>query len=110
MALGAKSSYLVWEQDGLIFDVGDPSEGIFIIVAGRVEITEPDGSLVAQLESGIFGEISAIFNTAHTKAARATERSELVFVPSVALDAHLEKHPDQAERLRELVQTRLAGK
>ena len=109
MTLGAASSYLVWEGDRAVFEAGQPSEGIFIIVSGGVEILDPDGSQVAQLEPiHIFGEISTVFGTAHTRSARTTERSELLFVPKDAFDAHLEKHPDQAERLRELVQTRLS--
>ncbi|MFQ5968067.1 MAG: Crp/Fnr family transcriptional regulator [Acidimicrobiia bacterium] len=109
MTLGAASSYLVWEKDSFVFEAGQPSEGIFIIVGGSVDIIEPDGALVAQLEPGqIFGEISAIFGTAHTKSARVTERSELVFVPRDALDVHMEENPHHAQRLRELVQTRLA--
>lgn len=109
MTLGAASSYLVWEGDRVVFEAGQPSEGIFIIVSGGVEIMDPDGSRVAHIEPPhIFGEISTVFGTAHTRSARTTERSEILFVPKDAFDAHLAKHPDQAERLRDLIQSRLA--
>ena len=109
IALGAYGSFLVWEKDREIFSVGDPADGVFVLVSGAVDVIDQDGSIVASLEERtILGEISLMFGTPHTKSARTTQRTELLYIPKGPFDDYLDQNPDRAARLRELIETRLS--
>ena len=84
------SANLFWRQGSIIFEPGDSSDGLYILLSGRVRIFEPDGEDVAEIGPGdFFGESSLLLDTEHTKSAEAVEDCELMVVPHEAFQVLL---------------------
>lgn len=80
------ASLIRFPADNLVFKEGDPSEGIYLVKSGKVEISKvtPDGwrQPLVLLQPGHFlGEIALLENTNHRTDARTIEASELLLIP-----------------------------
>jgi CRP/FNR family transcriptional regulator, cyclic AMP receptor protein len=95
---------LFWPAGSLIFETGSASEALYIVLSGRVRISEraAGGDVeVAQVRPGSsFGELSLLLNTTHTKDAIADEDAELMVVPKESFQELLVSSPDLAEHFR----------
>src|SRR5438105_457753 len=105
------SANLFWPAGALIFEKDSPSEALFVVLSGRVQIFERAGDReveVARVEPGSsFGELSLLLNTTHTKDARALEDSELMVVPKASFQEVLDSNPDLAAQLQRRLAERL---
>ena len=105
------SANLFWPAGALIFEKDSPSEALFVVLSGRVQIFERAGDReveVARVEPGSsFGELSLLLNTTHTKDARALEDSELMVVPKASFKEVLDSNPDLAAQFQRRLAERL---
>jgi CRP-like cAMP-binding protein len=106
------SANLAWKANSVVFEEGSPSEALYIILTGRVRITEvTDGQDVeiATLEPGdFFGELSLLLHTRHSKTATALEDTELMVLPKESLQELLAANAELAGHFRRKLETRLA--
>ncbi len=92
----------------LLFDVGDESHGIYVIVTGEIEINfstvHGDEMPIAYLMPGeILGEMSVLLGAAHSAKACARKNTQLLRIGRSAVLDFLSKNPDAAiALLREL--------
>jgi CRP-like cAMP-binding protein len=99
---------LVWPAGERVFEPGTQSEGLFIVLSGRVRILGDNGGEIAELGPGEhFAELSLLFGTAHRRAAETTENTELMFVPKQRFDLLLEANPELAAGIRRKADERL---
>ena len=106
------SANLAWTANSVVFEKGSPSEGLYIILSGRVQIADVvDGETVeiAALEPGdFFGELSLLLHTKHTKTAMAVEDTELMVLPKESFQELLAANAHLADHFRRKLETRLA--
>jgi potassium efflux system protein len=106
------SANLVWSANSVVFEKDSPSEALYIILSGRVQIADVVDSEqveVATLEPGdFFGELSLMLHTKHTKTARALEDAELMVLPKESFQELLAANADLADHFRRKLETRLA--
>lgn len=83
-ALSARPHELLIKADDVIYKENTVSDGAYIIIDGRVEISHDiDGKLhtIATLEAGsLLGEVGAIENTPRSVTAKALTDSKLLFI------------------------------
>lgn len=99
------SANLFWPTGSVVFKQGSPSEGLYIVLAGRVRITngpaEKEDDDIAQIGPGdYFGELSLLRNSQHTKSAQAIEDSEIMVLPKRSFEALMRTDADLAEQMR----------
>jgi CRP-like cAMP-binding protein len=106
------SANLVWLADSVVFEKDSDSDALYIILSGRVRISDVVGAdevEVATLEPGdFFGELSILLHTTHSKTATAVEDAELMVLPKDSFRALVAAHPDLADPFRRKLETRLS--
>jgi len=102
---------LALAEGELLFEVGQPSDGLYVLLAGSLEAAVPaEGE---RLRVGVMrrgdavGEIQALTGAARTAWVTALEACELVHLPEATLRALLAQHPEIEARLGELGRSRL---
>jgi CRP-like cAMP-binding protein len=87
-----------------VFAKGDPSDGVYVVVAGRVSIVDEirgEEREIAVIDPGDFlGEVSVAAGAPRTRAARARTDARLVLVP---VDAFVEADAAHPGTLAELL-------
>jgi CRP-like cAMP-binding protein len=105
------STNLSWPEGATIFEKGSPSEGLYIVLTGRVRISDVvDGKRVDVASVGpgaSFGELSLLLRTTHSKEAVAEDDTELMVVPKEWFQGLLEAKPDLAEPFHRRLAERL---
>ncbi|NDG74918.1 MAG: cyclic nucleotide-binding domain-containing protein [Synechococcaceae bacterium WB8_1B_136] len=98
-----------------VYKVDDPSESIYVVRSGRVELTTPypetgEGVDATHGPGHVFGEVEVIDGRARTSNARASAAAELMQIEREELMDILYTHPEKSlilgkssfERLKEL--------
>jgi CRP-like cAMP-binding protein len=103
------SANLHWDAGRTVFERGDPAEGLYVVLSGRVRIVDPDDDhVVATIETGeYFGELSLMLDTTHSKTAIAGGQTELMVVPRESFRVLLEDRPELERQFRKLLDERL---
>ena len=105
------SANLAWPAGTTIFEIGSPSEALYIVLSGSVVISDVvDGRRIEVSRVGpgtSFGELSLLLRTTHTKEAVAEEDTELMIVPKESFQGLLESNPDLAQYFRRRLEERL---
>ncbi|HLF41620.1 MAG TPA: cyclic nucleotide-binding domain-containing protein [Acidimicrobiia bacterium] len=105
------STNLVWPAGSAVFEPGARTEGLYVVLSGKVLIYETaDGEereVISVGPGGFFGEHSVLFDTEHSKRARAVEPSELMIVPRESFQAIMADHPEIVAHLMARIETRL---
>jgi CRP-like cAMP-binding protein len=102
------SANLVWIADSVVFEKGSASEALYVILSGRVRITDGDVE-IATLEPGdFFGELSLLLHTRHSKSATAVEDTELMVLPKESFQELLASNADLADHFRRKLESRIA--
>ena len=106
------SANLVWAAGSVVFEAGSPTEGLYVVLTGRVRIYETvDGTQrdVVIVDPGeFFGEHSLLLDAVHSKSAVALETTELMIVPRESFQALVADNPDLLSHLMERLEAHLA--
>ena len=97
------SANLFWRAGSLVFEADTPSEALYIVLSGRVEIVNggPDEPAIGEIAPGdYFGELSLLANARHPKTGKAVEDSEILVLPKRSFEALLAADEDLAEQVR----------
>lgn len=104
------STNLFWRAGTLVFEKGSSSEGLWVILSGKVrifDVEDGDEVDVSTIEPGnSFGELSLLLRTTHTKNAQAVEDTELMVVPEESFEELLDDNPDLAAVFQRRVRER----
>jgi CRP-like cAMP-binding protein len=106
------STNLAWPAGSIVFEKGSASEALYIVLWGRVRISEVESGQqrieVSTVGPGTsFGELSLLLDTTHSKEAVAEEDTELMVVPKEWFQGLLKAKPDLAEHFRRRMEERL---
>lgn len=93
---GVKKYFRIGET---IVREGDPSEGWFVLLNGRVGVVKRDLSITEfGLAGTVFGELGCFLNIPRTATLQALEPTSLLFV-QMNLDDLIIKHPAIAKQI-----------
>ncbi|HEV8420453.1 MAG TPA: cyclic nucleotide-binding domain-containing protein [Actinomycetota bacterium] len=105
------STNLAWPAGSTIFEKGSPSEALYIVLSGRVRISDVvNGERIDVATVGpdaSFGELSLLLQTTHSKEAVAEEDTELMIVPKEWFQGLLQAKTDLAEHFHRRLAERL---
>ena len=108
----SRMGYLTAHEGQSVVREGDDGEAMWIVVAGRCEVTrrvDGEPKPLGFLGGGsIFGEIALLTGAAPTASVSATEETELFEIPRDALNAVARAHPSVPHVLAEFAQSRMA--
>ncbi|NVI99164.1 cyclic nucleotide-binding domain-containing protein [Myxococcus sp. AM009] len=95
------------ERDAVVIRDGDPTDGLYVVLSGEVEVRK-DGHLLTQLREGeVFGEISLLQKTPATATVTATRHTTLLRLPRADFDALISSHPQILALISDLSDERL---
>ncbi|ATB48153.1 cyclic nucleotide-binding domain-containing protein [Corallococcus macrosporus] len=95
------------ERDTVIIRDGDPTDGLYVVLSGEVEVRK-DGHLLTQLREGeVFGEISLLQKTPATATVTATRHTTLLRLPRADFDTLISSHPQILALISDLSDERL---
>jgi CRP-like cAMP-binding protein len=110
LALIGDSANLFWPAGSIVFERDGPSDGLYIVISGRVQIIGEDGSVLAELEAGdFFGEMSLLFGKGHRHDVRVDTAAELMVVPKEKFDELVESQPEFGRYVRAKAEERAAA-
>ncbi len=107
-AVGAAAT-LRWREGSVVFDAGDAADAVFVVLHGKVRISEDGDEVVADIGAGdYFGEQAVLLHTTHSARATAVEDCELLAIPKAEFESLLESDPELAARFRRKLERRLS--
>lgn len=102
------SANLIWREGETIFEAGQPAEALYVVLDGRVRITDSDDEHVGELAAGeYFGEQSLLLHTKHSRRAEAVADCELMVIPRDRFQALLDAEPELAREFRGTLEARI---
>lgn len=107
-AYGIKGIKKYYSIGDTIARAGDPADGWYILLAGKVGVFKRDFT-IAEIDSRgtVFGELGCILNIPRTATLQALEPTSVLFV-QLSVDEVVENHPEFATRILVSLAQRLA--
>ena len=96
-----------YPQGRVLYRQGDPSESLYIVKKGRVELLDPQAeltSLKTLSANEIFGQYSFLTGSPHRTLAVAKEDCQLEILPRCDFEQLLETSPELLERTEQTLQ------
>jgi NTE family protein/lysophospholipid hydrolase len=95
-----------------LFVQGDPSEAMYLVLSGRLEVRHTDENGVETLRGEVrpgepTGEVQFLTGGRHTATVRADDPSELIRIPRTVIPLLTEADPDALVPLADLIHRRL---
>ncbi len=93
-----------FRKGAVIWDEGDPEQGLHIIMSGKVRVSrrtkEGDKQVLTVLNKDNFiGELSLLDGRSHSASAEALKKSELLIIKKEDMDKFLDKNPKIAYKI-----------
>ena len=86
------------KADAQIYSHGDPLEALYLIIRGRVDITDETGAVLSILgPRNTFGERGLMRDGLAVTSARAEEDTDLIAIPAAVFKALVADHPGVAK-------------
>jgi CRP-like cAMP-binding protein len=107
LAIGAENRYV--HSGEVLFNVGDPADGAFVIQEGRFSLSThatPSEKDVTVGPFTLLGELALVADTTRPVTATAIEPSSVLRLPRSLFLKTLESFPDAARRLRDMISAR----
>jgi len=102
---GVKKYYSIGD---IIAKMGDPADGWYILLSGKVGVFKRDFSVAEISERGtVFGEMGCLLNIPRTATLQALEPTSVLYV-QMSMDEVVEKFPQFAKRILISLAERLA--
>ena len=87
--VAAGASHFSLPAGGLLFDAGSPSDGVYLLITGRLGVgTSADGAWQSEIAGGeLVGEAGWLLNTTRSASVVALRDSELLLLPTALMDS-----------------------
>jgi NTE family protein len=86
---------------------GDPSDGLYVVICGRLETFVGEDRRGEISRGQVFGEISVLTGQPRAAGVRAVRDSELLVLPAATYDKLPESHPSLVHHMAQIVIGRL---
>ncbi|RKH41963.1 cyclic nucleotide-binding domain-containing protein, partial [Corallococcus llansteffanensis] len=95
------------ERGDVIIRDGDPTDGLYVVLSGEVEVHK-NGHVLSRLKEGeLFGEISLLQKTPATATVEASRHTTLLRLPREDFDSLISSHPQVLMLMSDLSDERL---
>jgi len=95
------------KKDDLIIKEGTPTDGLYVVLSGEVEVRKGKTRLATLQEGDVFGEISLLQKSPATASVSAAKRTSLLRLPREVFDQVILTHPQVLQLVSELSESRL---
>jgi CRP-like cAMP-binding protein len=110
LRIAGDSANLLWPAGRIVFARGTPTDGLYIVLSGRVRVVGDNERELNVLGRGeYFGEFSLLLGTTHQYDVYAVDDCELLVVPRQLVEELLAAYPDVAESIRHGAEERRAA-
>ena len=104
MSLVAELQESTVEAGGVVFAEGDPAGPLYLVVDGRLRVSDRAHGDLRYLRGGdIFGEVSLLQGTGRTASVEAVSTARLLVLDSSAFSAAQEQSPEMRARVAEQI-------
>jgi|GEM_PF-3445104 len=91
----AEDKVIVLNEGGWLFEQGEKSDGMYVILSGEIEVLIKDdlgkqNQFTILSEGGVLGEIGLLTGHARSASAKATVPSELIFIKADIFQGQLD--------------------
>jgi ATP-binding cassette subfamily B protein len=87
--IAAQAERLTYDLGDTIFNAGEPGTGLFVVLSGSVRVFNDENgkeiSIGVRREGDAIAEIAALGEYHHESSARASAKTELIFIPRTAI-------------------------
>jgi CRP-like cAMP-binding protein len=94
------------KKNDLIIKEGVPTDGLYVVLSGEVEVRKGKTHLATLREGEVFGEISLLQRSPATASVSAAKRTSLLRLPREAFDQVILTHPQVLQLVSELSESR----
>jgi CRP/FNR family transcriptional regulator, cyclic AMP receptor protein len=109
LALIGDSANLFWPAGSIVFERGSRTEGLYIVISGKLRVIDKNDEQVAEMGPGeFFGELSLLLDTVHRHTISVEEDAELMVLPKACLDRLNEEHPQLGRAIRDRAEERIS--
>jgi CRP/FNR family transcriptional regulator, cyclic AMP receptor protein len=109
LALIGDSANLFWPAGSIVFERGSRTEGLYIVISGKLRVIDKNDEQVAEMGPGeFFGELSLLLDTVHRHTISVEEDAELMVLPKACLDKLNEEHPQLGRAIRDRAEERIS--
>jgi CRP-like cAMP-binding protein len=109
LALIGDSANLFWPAGSVVFERGSRTEGLYIIISGKLSVIDKNDDHVAEMGPGdFFGELSLLLDTVHRHTVSVLEDAELMVLPKDSMDKLNEEHPQLGRAIRDRAEERIS--
>ena len=111
--LQSELEWIYLPRSEVLFQQGDPSDSLYLIASGRVQVSRIDeegrGTLIRQLgQNEIFGELALLTNVARSATITAIRDTELLRLSRTGVERLTNKHPQLIIRITRDVLKRIS--
>ena len=96
-----------YPKDTIIYRQGDPSESLYIVEKGKVELLDPFADLTPMTSltaNNVFGRLAFLTGSPHQTVAVVKEDCQLEILPRSDFEELLETSPELLERTKQMLQ------
>jgi len=94
------------KKNDLIIKEGTPTDGLYVVLSGEVEVRKGKTRLATLHEGEVFGEISLLQKSPATASVSAAKRTSLLRLPREVFDQVILTHPQVLQLVSELSESR----
>lgn len=87
----ASASVLKIPEEEYLFRSGDPSDALYILITGELEVRSNDNVLATISEISVVGEIGVFTNTSRTASVRAAKNAIFYKIPAEKIHALIDQ-------------------
>lgn len=98
----AEKSIYKMHKDEVIFNAGDSSEYVYLIIDGKVRIEMPNGVKIFLEKQQLFGEVGALYDKPRAASAIAEENSTLARIEAKEFKQITQENPSLQQLLKSL--------
>lgn len=109
-AIAFASETKILRRGEVLFRRGEPGDCAFVLLSGRLHLTDDDRAAPTAVEPGsLISEMALLVETTRRSTAVTTEASAVLLIPRDVFIRTLRNHPASAVRLRDFCAKRLAN-
>ena len=109
LAFIGDSANLFWPAGSVVFERGSRTEGLYIIISGKLSVIDKNDDHVAEMGPGdFFGELSLLLDTVHRHTVSVLEDAELMVLPKDSMDKLNKEHPQLGRAIRDRAEERIS--
>ncbi|MFH1033718.1 MAG: cyclic nucleotide-binding domain-containing protein [Pseudomonadota bacterium] len=87
-----------WDPDKVLFQEGDTSQDLYILISGRLEVLKSEQKIDEISSPGsLFGEMSWLLGKPRTATVKAKESSRALCIPRQEIEVFLHDHPQAGQ-------------